>query len=148
MATQAKKSTKAKAEKAPKAPKAEKVLGYFRPGTAVGVIAAYVADEKPHKIDSVLAHAQKEGKLTEDQAAFAFRVLFISPYKENGGSVGKIAAKKLGGAIVNFQENTVQFLKSKRVTEIMAAKVEKKPGPKTRTDANTKDQQTKSEPVN
>lgn len=75
-------------------------------------------------------------------------MLFISPYKENGGSVGKIAAQKFGGAIVNFQENTVQFLKSKRVTEIIAAKVEKKPAPKTRSDANTKEPQTKAETVN
>jgi len=123
-----KKTKKAKSEKPPKVPKAEKVLGYFRQGTAVASIAAQVVDERPHRIETIMANTQKEG-FTADQAGFAFKVLFTNPYKENGGSVGKIAAKKLGGAVVNFQENTVQFLKSRRVTEIVA-KVEKESEPK------------------
>lgn len=137
MATAAKKSTRAKKGKAPGAPKAEKILGYFRGGTAVATIAAFVADEKVHRIDAVLAHAQKEGKFTADQANLAFRVLFVNPYKENDGSVGKVAAKKLGGAVVNFEENTVQFMKSKRVTEVVRAKEPEKPESKTKPEAKS-----------
>jgi hypothetical protein len=117
-----KKTKKAKPAKAPKAPKAEKVLGYFRQGTAVASIAAQVADEKPHKIETIMANTQKEG-FTADQAGFAFKVLFANPYKGNGGSVGKIAAKKLGGTILNYEEGTVQYSSSKRASEVIGPKV-------------------------
>lgn len=125
MAAKAKKSRQMKSDKAMKAPKPEKVLGYFRPGTAVAVIADYVSDERPHKIADVLEHAQKTGKIKAKQADFAFRVLFTNPYTENGGSIGKIAARRLGGAVANFQEGTVLYSRNKRVTEVVKAKEEK-----------------------
>ena len=124
---------KAKKEKSAmeaKSPKVELVLGYFRHGTAVAVIAEYINDGRIHQISDVLEHAQKVAKITAKQADFAFRVLFINRYKDNGGTIGKLAARKLGGAIVNLQAGSVQYFPSRRTTEVIKAKPEEKPAPK------------------
>jgi len=123
-----KKPVKAKSERASKSPinKADKVLGYFRPDSAVGCIAKIVVDEKTHKIDSVLAHVQREQKVSTEAAKFAFAVVFTNKYP--GNKIGKIQAKSLGHATVNLSAGTVQFHRGNGKTEIIrAAKEEKKP---------------------
>ena len=105
MATKAKKPKKAKSEG--KAPKAEKVMGYFRKDSTVGVMASMVTDEKAHKIDTLLANTQKAQGVDAAAAQFALKVLFTNKYP--GNKIGKIQYQNLGHATVNLAEETVQF---------------------------------------
>jgi hypothetical protein len=89
----------AKQEKKVEKPKTEKVLGYFRKGTAIGYMAETLEDEHPHKLSVIFAHIKKTYKKHPE-----FRLtVFKKMCKERG----------LAGVLVDRDADTIQIKKGK-----------------------------------
>jgi hypothetical protein len=91
--------------------KKEKVLGAFREGTPMGDLATALADEKPHKLESILPAIRKTYKLAEGWRG-------IGPLKTVGEKKG------LYGVIFDKEKGTIQIKLGKP-----AKKAEKKEEP-------------------